>query len=364
MSTDGPQQGCRRCLRRSWLLARLGPALDRRCGDRARLFELLELTDEELLQALAGRRRAELVSAYARFTPAQAPHPPGTGSTCRHLRAGAGAPALSSAVPALYFTGGVERLKGLSQTPIVAILGTPRASDYGIRAARSIARGLAAAGIAVAAGVADAIAVAAHRGALELNAPTLAVLGGGLDLAPRPGRLAVCNHVRRHGCVVSELPGGCAPRRWSLAACERIPVQLAALTVVVEAGERQHELAAARLAQALGRPLAAVPGRVSSPASQGTHALLIAGASLVRGAGDVLELLGRTPSIGALPGTAAGLPPRLRKTFERVALGCDTPERLAQSSVGEAGILLALSELELLGALGRGDGGRYVPHHE
>jgi DNA processing protein len=118
-----------------------------------------------------------------------------------------------------------------------------------------------------------------------------------------------------------------------------------------------------------GRSVAAVPGRVTSAASQGTHALLIAGAHLVRDASDVLDLLYRTGakdevrgSAGPCPGRSQiNLDARLTATLERVGAGHDTPEQLTGAGEDPEQVLLALSELELLGLLARGDGGRYVP---
>lgn len=115
--------------------------------------------------------------------------------------------------------------------------------------------------------------------------------------------------------------------------------------------------------------MAAVPGRVTSTASEGTHALLIGGASLIRGPHDVLELLyesGAPAPASATHTSARGAPealePGLRATLELVGAGCDTPERLIATTCGEPdSVLMALSELELMGLLRRGDGGRYVP---
>jgi len=172
---------------------------------------------------------------------------------------------------------------------------------------------------------------------------------------------------------VAELPCGYKPRDWCRPARERIVVGLAQLTIFVEADEDPLELQGARVARALGRTVAAVPGRVTSPASRGTHALLLDGASLVRGAEDALELLygGEQPRAprgprgprqgpGAAVSTAA-LQPRLRTTLEQVGAGRDTPAKLSAASADAGETLLALTELELMGLLTRGDGGRYVP---
>jgi DNA processing protein len=164
---------------------------------------------------------------------------------------------------------------------------------------------------------------------------------------------------------VAELPCGCKPRRWGQAASERIIARLAGLTVVVEAQERPGELACARIAEALGRTVAAVPGRVTSPASGGTHVLLMEGARLVRGPADALELLcGPDAPAGVASSDGwAKLDPRLKTTLERVGAGRDTPDKLMGEGEESGDLLLALSELELMGLLARGDGGRYVPRN-
>jgi DNA processing protein len=168
-------------------------------------------------------------------------------------------------------------------------------------------------------------------------------------------------------------------------ASERIVAELALLTVVVEAEASAGDLAPARIALALGRTVAAIPGRVTSPLSRGTHALLLDGARLVRGPRDVLELLyalgaprtgagaGVQARTGAHPHAVAGgarrervnphttLAPELRRTLAHVGAGRDTPDKLARAGLDGSRLLLALSELELMGLLARGDGARYVP---
>jgi DNA processing protein len=354
---------CAHCLRRSRLLAELSPLLDYHCHDRGRLIELLALGDRELLRALGGRRTAELEASYARPDRKRPTHSEGVETLCRHdsryprMLMGATAPRM------LHVAGGAERLRELTAAPVVAIVGSARATDYGVQTAKSLARGLAAGGVTVAGGLADGIEAAAQIGALELGARTIVAMGGGVDVAKPASRRLLHERVKHSGCAIAELPCGSPARRWGVLASARILATIAALTVVVEAGEHPRELTIPCLARMLGRPVAAVPGRVTSPASRGTHALLLAGAQLVRGPADVLELLyerggGTTPSASE---TRPELEPRLAAVFEMVAAGRDTPERL----IGEHGdadeLLLALSELELTGLLTRGDGGRYLP---
>jgi DNA processing protein len=354
---------CARCLRRSWLLSTLSPALDYRCRDRPRLSELLSLADEELIEAVGGRRRAELRARHSRFRPADLQQAEGAESVCRHHRSYPSALSDRGGPAMLSVTSGVRRLAELTAAPIVAIVGSTQATDYGMEMAKSLARGLAASGVTVAAALTDGIAVAAHAGALELDGGIVAVLPGGLEVACPAKRRSLYERIKRSGCAVAELPGDCEPRRWGHAAGERILARLAGLTIVVEAHDSPGELAGARIAQACGRTVAAVPGRVTSPVSSGTHALLLGGAHLVRGPADALELIcgSDTPAAPAPANAREQLGPRLRSTLERVGAGDDTPERLAGHGVDAGELLLELSELELMGLLTRGDGGRYVP---
>jgi DNA processing protein len=365
--TEDMNSACSNCLRRSWLLATLGACLDYSCRQPDRLMGLLALDDEDLLKALGGRRRADLERRYARFNPSDLAPTQGVESVCRHARGFPHALLGGVAPHMLNVAGGVGRLEELAALPVVAIVGSSWATDYGMEMARSLARGLAASGVTVASGLVDGIAAAAQAGALAGRGSAIAVLGGGLDVACPARRHSLYERIRQAGCAVAELPCGWPARRSGRAAGERIIVGLAELTVVVEADDSPSELAAARMAQALGRTVAAVPGRVTSPASRGTHALLIDQAlsdrvRLVRGPGDVLELLHGMGIASTAAGVAlAGLEPRLKTTLERVGAGSDTPNKLERDGRDAREVLLALSELELLGLLVRGDGGRYVP---
>jgi DNA processing protein len=357
-------RACASCLRRSWLVGNLGAALDYWARDLQRMLELFALEDERLLLALAGRRRAELSARYERFDGATVRCRQAAESVCRHDPLYPPALSHSGSPYMLHVAGGVRRLHGLLAAPAVALVGSTKASDYGMELARSLGRGLAAAGVTVTSSLADGIAVAGHAGALEAGGRTVAVIGGGLDISCPARRRSLYDQIRRSGCAVSELPGDCAGRRWGALAGERIVAGLASLTIVVEAEETPRELAVARMANTLGRSVAALPGRVSSPLSQGTHALLMDGAHLLRGAQDALELLyslDARQSLRATQPTQPRLDPRLRSMLEQVGAGRDTPDKLTSEGGDTDAILLGLSELELMGLLARGDGGRYLP---
>jgi DNA processing protein len=362
---------CGDCRRRSWLLSSLSGPLHYCARDRARLLELLALADGELIDAVAGRRTAELRARYERFTADELPRDPHVEAICRHCRGYPRALEDRAPPPMLEVAGGAARLAKLTAAPVVAILGSRAPSDYGMQMARSLARGLAASGVTVAASLTDGIAVAAHAGALDAGGASVAVMGGGLAVSCPPRRRSLYERVQHAGCAVSELPLDCRGRRWGQLASERILAALPHVAVVVEADHTPEDLAAARIAVALGRAVAAIPGRVTSPLSRGTHALLIDGATLVRGPRDVLELLYSTgageqrepPPTPAGEPPEIGLQPRLRAILERVGSGCDTPDKLARAGVEPSAVVLALSELEVTGLLVRGDGGRYMPRN-
>ncbi len=346
---------CVDCLRRSRLLCELGPVLDYRCGDRSRLLDLLGLDDGELIDALGGRRRDSVRARHLSPAPIAA-----TGrSICRHdpryplpLREPP-APAM------LHLLAPVGRLQDLVRAPIVAILGGPRGSDYGVATAGDLARGLAASGLTVIGALGSPIADAAHHGSLEAGRGSIAVLGGGLDVACPVRSRPLLSRLTREGCPTSELPAGCRGRRWGPVASLRTVLALASLVVIVESQEPPEQMWEARLAHAIGRPLAAVPGPVSSALSRGPNLLLAEGASLVTGAQDVLELLYRESPTPPIP--EIRLEPALERVLARVGEGWDTPGALLGTGLAPDQVALALAELEVRGLLTRGNGGRYLP---
>lgn len=354
---------CQVCRRRCWLLGDLSALLDYHRARRDRLSELLALSDEDLIEALAGSRRESLRAGHRGWAPSRQEATRGRQSICRHdpgyprgLRS-PGAPWM------LNVAGGIDRLLGLLRGPAVAILGARSASDYGVEMAVSLGRGLAAAEVTVLAGLDTPIGRAAHEGALLGRAGSVAVLADGLGVSGPAAARAIRRQLMSCGCAVSELPWSCRGRSWGTAAGERIVVGLSQVAVLVEAEENDTGLAGARLARSLGRPLAAVPGMLTSPLAAGPNSLLAEGAHLIRGAGDILDLLhdadGKPLPRGA-ERCERVLDPRLGRVLARIGAGSDTVARLA-GAPGELGeVLAALGELEAIGLLRRTVGGRYV----
>ncbi|WP_104177426.1 DNA-processing protein DprA [Cryobacterium sp. Y50] len=156
---------------------------------------------------------------------------------------------------------------------------------------------LASQGRTIISGGAYGIDESAHRAAImSFPGSTIAVLATGLDRLYPTGHEQLFERIEQSGgLLVSEFPPGSAPTRWRFLQRNRMLAALSGATVVVEAGHRSGSLNVAGQAHALGRPVAAVPGPVTSPASAGCHRLIQEGiASLVADAQDVTDLLNST----------------------------------------------------------------------
>jgi DNA processing protein len=186
---------------------------------------------------------------------------------------------------------GVGRLDELVERS-VAVVGSRSATTYGAGVAAEIAAQVAGEGVAVVSGAAFGIDQAAHRGALAVRGPTLAVLACGVDRAYPAAHRDLIGYVADTGLVVSELPPGCAPTKIRFLSRNRIIAALSLGTVVVEAAVRSGALNTANWASLLHRPVMGVPGPVTSAPSEGVHELLRnRDAVLVTRGSHVLELV-------------------------------------------------------------------------
>ena len=273
----------------------------------------------------------------------------------RIRRRDAGLPELLAAIhdppPVLYLRGAGddEILSG----PSVAVVGARACSSYGRSVARSLGRELAAAGLIVVSGMARGIDGEAHRGALESNGVTVAVLGCGVDRDYPAAHAELARRICERGLVVSEYEAGVEPAPWRFPARNRIIAGLCQATVIVEARERSGALITADFALEEGREVLAVPGEITSALSAGTNALLRLGATPVTCAGDVLELFG----IALTEPDATPLEPTAAKLLERLRDGALTADELVRASgVDPAHASAALIELELARRVALEDG--------
>jgi DNA processing protein len=343
---------CDSCLRRAFLIARLAPRiagmLDR---PRERVAGLLALSERDLLRAVAGPEAEPVLEDLERLdidAERERIADGGFLAFCRHSRAYPQLLLELGDPPAVLFAlGRIETLDALRDEPAVAIVGTRNPSPYGNEVANSLGRGLGAAGVPVVSGLALGIDATAHRGCLAGKGVPVAVLACGADVVyPRRHR-RLHARVRENGLVISELPPGTQPFRWSFPARNRIMAGLARMTVVVEAADPSGSLITSDFARDLNRSVAAVPGRVTSRVAQGTNGLLKDGAVPITGAEDVLdELFGA--GMRPLPPHEAARPepddPRLARVLEAA-------ERLG--SVGAIADAVNLGSAETRAALGR-----------
>jgi DNA processing protein len=173
----------------------------------------------------------------------------------------------------------------------VALIGSRRASPYGLEACEKLACELALAGITVVSGMARGVDSAAHRGALKAKGRTIAVLGSGHGHIYPPENKDLYEEIAKSGAVVSEFENDTPPIPKNFPQRNRIISGLALGVVVVEAARNSGALITADFALEQGREVFAVPGKISSHTSSGTNELIKDGAKLVQSAEDILEEL-------------------------------------------------------------------------
>lgn len=187
---------------------------------------------------------------------------------------------------------------GLLSQPQLAIVGSRSPTAGGLSNARAFARHLAQHGLIITSGLALGIDAEAHRGALQANAPTIAVMGTGPDIIYPSAHTGLAEEiVERGGLLTTEWPPGTAPRRENFPRRNRLISGLTEGVLVVEAGIQSGSLITARLAAEQGREVFAIPGSIHNPLSRGTHRLIREGAKLVETAQDIFEEL--APALSA-----------------------------------------------------------------
>ncbi|MEZ3161280.1 DNA-processing protein DprA [Microbacterium sp. BWT-B31] len=197
---------------------------------------------------------------------------------------------------ALWVRGQARELEGL--TPSVAFVGARAASSYGEHVAADLAAAIAGDGVPVVSGAAYGIDAAAHRAALAVGGRTVALMAGGVERSYPAGNSGLIDRIAERGAVVSEVPCGGSPTKWRFLQRNRLISALSDATVVVEAGWRSGSLNTAGHAAALGRPIGAVPGPVTSATSAGCHRMLRElGAVCITSSDDVRELIGMRPRV-------------------------------------------------------------------
>ena len=190
--------------------------------------------------------------------------------------------------PVLYVKGTLTRDDNLC----ISIVGTRRCSLYGQEQASRLAHFLASAGFTIISGMALGIDAAAHQGALSAGGRTIAVQGCGLANIFPPENRKLFYLIAESGACISELPFRYEPLSENFPVRNRIIAGLSLGTIVVEAPLNSGAMITARAAVEYNREVMAVPGKIDSPLSKGTHKLIKEGAKLIESVEDVMEALG------------------------------------------------------------------------
>ena len=262
----------------------------------------------------------------------------------------------------LYCTGDP---RWLNEPAAVGMVGTRKPTEYGLRAAEDIGRGLARAGAIIVSGLADGLDSAGHRAAVGENCPTIAVMGVPIDRTYPAANAALRQKIERKGCVISEYPPcgeGVGPNGFLQR--NRLIAALSSAVLVVEAREKSGTMSTVAHAERYGKPVYAVPGSIYSPNSAGTNGLLRDGrARAVAGAADLLAALG-LHTRQAAP-AAAKQPAPLSDTERRVLAGIGPKpvgieELCVSTGLPMSALLGTLMKLELTGRVYKQPGQRYV----
>jgi DNA processing protein len=258
--------------------------------------------------------------------------------------------------PYLFYRGRMQ-----PEAVCLAIVGSRHSTPYGRNVARSFSESLSRNGVTVVSGAARGIDSAAHEGALTAGAPTIAVLGCGVDVCYPPENARLINQIAEIGCVISEYPPGTPPAPGRFPARNRIVAGMSVGVLVVEAAEKSGALITADLAMEENRDVYAIPGSVFSEASRGTHRLIQQGARLINSAEDLLAELGLHQSSASVSMTD-------RQTAEEsqilAVLSYEQPKALEQIlgtlDISVSAVQLQLLQLEMSGKIEKDQSMRYI----
>ena len=251
--------------------------------------------------------------------------------------------------------------------PSLAIVGSRNPTRGGIQNAFEFSRHLGGAGFCVVSGLAQGIDTAAHRGALDAQAMTIAVLGHGIDRVYPAGNRELAHAIADRGALLSEYPLGSPPRRQHFPQRNRLISGLCVGALVIEAAKRSGSLITARLASEQGREVFAIPGSIHSPLSRGCHQLIRQGAKLVENAADIVDELGsltghlmQNSAAPAVPLPTVARDAEYQSVLDLMGFDPVSADELAERcglTIGQVSSMLLILELE--GMIEAQTGGRY-----
>ena len=268
--------------------------------------------------------------------------------------------------PLLYIHGNPDILS----EPLLAMVGSRNPTATGTRTATEFAHHLSTAGLVISSGLALGIDAASHQGALEAGAPTVAVMGTGLDRVYPARHRDLARQIAERGALISEFPVGTSPRAENFPRRNRIISGLSLGTLVVEAAMRSGSLITARYAGDQGREVFAIPGSIHNPLARGCHHLIRQGAKLVETAEDVMVELGMLAH-SCYPATQSNIesevaakPSKLDPEYQQLIDFIGHESTSIDQLVGSSGLTPAevssmLLQLELSGYIASSPGGIY-----
>ena len=258
----------------------------------------------------------------------------------------------------LYYAGKLSCL----QKPMIAIVGTRRASSYGTEMAAMIARELSEAGVCVVSGLARGIDAAAHKAVVDAGEATVGILGSGINVPYPPEHTGLLRQIAGGiGLVLSEYPLDAGPRPYHFPHRNRIISGLSMGVVFAEGRIKSGGMHTVHSALMQGREVFAVPGRVGTYGSEGPHAILREGARIVTSAQDILEDLGLQPvSVSQKEKNRIklnALQSRIVSLLKIEPMGC--AEIVLKIGGDENELITELGTLEILGVVEREAGNRF-----
>jgi DNA processing protein len=256
--------------------------------------------------------------------------------------------------PVALFLAGQEAVP--LDVPYAAVVGTRRASAYGLEAAAWITDTLVRSGAGVVSGMAVGIDTAAHRACLEAGGWTVAVLATGVDRCYPPANRRLYGEILAKGLLLSEYAPGTPVAKHRFPERNRLIAALGRITVVVQAGIKSGAQRTVDSALELGREVFAVPGPITTVHFQGCHRLIQDGAQLLADPQDCLPALGLKP---AAPQRGRPVPDRWRDLYDALVTDLSAAALSQALAMDPARVHVGLLELELAGCVRRLPGGIY-----
>ena len=261
----------------------------------------------------------------------------------------------------LYYKG---ILPDFDKQPVIAVVGTRKATPYGITITRRLTAQIAQCGGLVVSGGASGIDTAASRGAMDAHCPTVAVLGCGVDVVYPKSNWELFTAITKNGCLISEYPPQSRPERWHFPKRNRIISGIANGTLVAEAPKSSGALITARLALEQGRDVFVVPGNIDQPNCEGSNSLLQEGGAAVLSGWDIMkEYEAQFPGV-VHNCISKNLPRETPQTVAKVAQrpvalaqendkkGIDNPVQSSYSGIEISTFELSAEEAQLLNCIG------------